>query len=116
MWHEVTIACVCSEQLLCCACRAAAVPAAPFSPSASHVLCPSPPACLPALPGPQVLVRRHGCPRSSLVLLYRHSPAELDSMVQLAVERVPAAAVAVASARQRRAAIEAGAHPRRACG
>ncbi|PSC70309.1 lysine-specific demethylase JMJ16 [Micractinium conductrix] len=69
----------------------------------------------PAAPGvvvcpehAEVLVRRHGCPRSSLVLLYRHSPAELDSMVQLAVERVPAAAVAVASARQRRAAIEAG--------
>ncbi|KAL4448340.1 hypothetical protein ABPG75_005559 [Micractinium tetrahymenae] len=55
----------------------------------------------------EALVRRHGCLRDSLALLYRHSPQELDAMVALAVQRVPGAAGAVAAARQRRGRIEA---------
>ncbi|KAL4433266.1 hypothetical protein ABPG77_003314 [Micractinium sp. CCAP 211/92] len=68
----------------------------------------------PAAPGVAVcpehaeaLVRRHGCPPGSLVLLYRHSPQELDDMVALAAERIPGAAEAIAAARQRRGRIEA---------
>lgn len=59
------------------------------------------------LPPAQVLVRRHGCPRDSLVLLYRHSPQELDTLVAQAVERVEGAADAVAAAKQRRQRVEA---------
>lgn len=63
------------------------------------------PYCTP--PIPQVLVRRYRCPRDSLVLLYRHSPEELDKMVAQAVERVEGAADAVAAAKQRRQRVEA---------
>lgn len=59
------------------------------------------------LPPVQTLVRRHGCPRDSLVLLYRHSPQELDTLVAQAVERVEGAADAVAAAKQRRQRVEA---------
>lgn len=60
-----------------------------------------------ACPLCQVLVRRHGCPRDSLVLLYRHSPQDLDELVAQAVERVEGAAGAVAAAKQRRQRAEA---------
>lgn len=68
----------------------------------------------PAAPGvsmcpehAEALVRRYGCPRDSLVLLYRHSPQELDGMVEQAVGRISGAAEAMAAARLRRPRIEA---------
>lgn len=57
----------------------------------------------PHLPASQVLVKQYGCPRASLVLLYRHTPQELDALVADAVQRVEGAAAAVAAAKQRRA-------------
>ena len=75
------------------------------------------PACLPAtssygischaLPV-QALVRRHGCPRDSLLLLFRHSPQELDALVAAAEQRVEGAAEAIAAAKQRRQRTAAG--------
>ena len=79
--------------------------------------CPSACRCLPATSwyaiscralSVQALVRRHGCARDSLVLLYRHSPQELDALVAAAEQRVEGAAEAVAAAKQRRQRTAAG--------
>lgn len=53
-----------------------------------------------------ILVEKHGCPVESLYVLCRHSPEELQQLVDIAVERIQGAAEAVAEAKTRRAKLE----------
>jgi hypothetical protein len=73
----------------------------------SAVVCAAAPGVAVCPEHADVLVRRYGCPRDGLVLLYRHTPDELDGLVAAAAARVPGTGEAVAAARQRRARVEA---------
>lgn len=53
-----------------------------------------------------VLVEKHGCPVETLYVLCRHTPEELQQLVDIAVERIEGAAEAVAEAQVRRAKLE----------